>query len=157
MAAGDRIGDVYLRGDKSRCNAYWRAADGTPEVFLCSIGRSVYNRHPHLRELFTELATEVAINHKRAAGSGVMMRAREPMPKSLCYPFGLVMSASLKDLPCAHCTRPQADDVHHLFGQGALDDQAANWTPGGLPIACCRVRVIGVGLAGAATTTSSTR
>jgi hypothetical protein len=87
MSAGDKIGDVYLRSDKSRCHAYWRPADGAPEVFLCSISLPVYNRHPHLRELFIELATDVAINHKRAAGSGVMMRAREPMPKSICYPL----------------------------------------------------------------------
>jgi hypothetical protein len=78
----DKIGDVFLRADKSRCHAYWRPIDGA-DVFLCAIDLSAYNNHPHLRELFTELATEVAIN--RACGSGVMLRVREPLPATVRY------------------------------------------------------------------------
>jgi len=85
MGIGDKIGDLYLRGKKSRCHAYYRTTDGAPEVFLCSIARSAYNDHPHLRDLFIELATEVMINHKRAAGSGLCIRTREPMLASFRY------------------------------------------------------------------------
>jgi hypothetical protein len=52
MALGAKIGDVYLRKDKSRCCAYWRPADGTAEVFLCAISLKVFSNHPHLRESF---------------------------------------------------------------------------------------------------------
>jgi hypothetical protein len=75
MAAGDKIGDVYLRKDKSRCCAYWRSVDGTPDVFLCAISLKVVSSHLHIRELFIELAGEVALNLKREAGSGVTLRA----------------------------------------------------------------------------------
>jgi len=77
----------YLRADKSRCHAFWRPTDGTPEVFLCSINRAAYETHSHLRELLVELANEVQINHKRAAGNSLCLRAREPMPKTFRYPL----------------------------------------------------------------------
>jgi len=67
MALGDKIGDIFLRANNMRVDAYWYPADGTPEVFLCSIAQSAYNDHPHLRELFIELATEVNINRGRRA------------------------------------------------------------------------------------------
>jgi hypothetical protein len=51
------------------------------------------------------------------------------------------MAASLK-LPCLSCASPQADDVKHALGQGALEE-ACNKTPGGLPIMCCRIRLAG--------------
>jgi len=84
MGIKDKIGDLCLRSDKSRCHVYWQPTDG-PEVFLCSINRSVYNDHPHLRDLFIELATEAMINHKRVAGNGLCIRPREPLPASFRY------------------------------------------------------------------------
>jgi hypothetical protein len=53
---------------------------------------------------------------------------------------------SLK-LPCLSCTSPQAADVRHLLGSGALDE-ASNRTPNGLPLVCCRVTFAGVAPAG---------
>jgi hypothetical protein len=61
MATGDKIGDIYLRGDKSRCHAYWRPTDGTPDVCLCSIDLAAYTQHPQLRDRFVALAAEVAL------------------------------------------------------------------------------------------------
>jgi hypothetical protein len=52
------------------------------------------------------------------------------------------MAASLR-LPCLTCTSPQADDVKHALGTGALEEMC-NQTPGGLPIMCCKVRFAGV-------------
>jgi hypothetical protein len=76
MALGAKIGDVYLRKDKSRCCAYWRPADGTAEVFLCAISLKVFSNHPHLRESFIKLATEAALNRERAMGSSVTLGSR---------------------------------------------------------------------------------
>jgi hypothetical protein len=75
MTGESKLGDVYLRRNKSRCCAYWRAVDGTSDVFLCSIDLIAYRRHPHLRDLLVELASEVALNLKREAGSSVTLRA----------------------------------------------------------------------------------
>ena len=49
-------------------------------------------------------------------------------------------------LPClTTCTHPQADEVRWAIGVGALlDDDDNNRTPSGLPIMCCRVRVLGM-------------
>jgi hypothetical protein len=52
------------------------------------------------------------------------------------------MAASLR-LPCLSCERPEADDVKHALGNGALEEMC-NQTPGGLPIMCCKVRFAGV-------------
>jgi hypothetical protein len=65
MAAGDKLGDVYLRGDKSRIHAYWRPADGAPATFLCSMSRSAYKQHSHLRNLFVGMATKIMMNRDR--------------------------------------------------------------------------------------------
>jgi len=42
---------------------------------------NVYGAHPHVRDLFVELATEAAL-HGREAGLGVTLREREPLSKS---------------------------------------------------------------------------
>lgn len=47
-----------------------------------------------------------------------------------------------EDLPCMNCERPETSDVRHWIGSGALDG-ADNRTPSGLPLMCCRVRVVG--------------
>jgi hypothetical protein len=77
MAVGDKIGDVVLRGAKSRLHAYWRPTDGTPAVWLCAISRAAYERHPHVRKLFVELASEIQINRDRPPESPVTLLARE--------------------------------------------------------------------------------
>jgi hypothetical protein len=52
------------------------------------------------------------------------------------------MTATLR-LPCLSCSSPQADDVKHALGTGALDE-VCNRTPSGLPIMCCKVGFAGV-------------
>jgi len=51
-------------------------------LFLCAVDFKVYDDHPHLRDLFVELASEVALNRERKAGDSVCLRVREPLPKS---------------------------------------------------------------------------
>jgi hypothetical protein len=84
MIAGDKVGEVYLRGSRTRCDAYWHPTDGTP-VLLCSIDLKAYNSHPHIRNLFIELATEVAINRGRTLDSAVALRVREPLPREVRF------------------------------------------------------------------------
>jgi hypothetical protein len=86
-AAGDLIDQRALQaprcpaGDKRRCTAYFRPVDGTPEM-LCAIDLSAYTNHPHIRDLFIELATEVAINRDCEPGNSVTLRPRQPLPRT---------------------------------------------------------------------------
>jgi hypothetical protein len=74
-----KLGDIYVKGEKGRCVAYYRPADGSPHVFLCATELRSYNNHPHLRDLFVELAHEVHMNRPRAKGDSVCLRVREPL------------------------------------------------------------------------------
>jgi hypothetical protein len=47
----------------------------------------------------------------------------------------------VEDLPCLQCLHPCGDDVRFALAQDQLDLQQR--TPSGLPMLCCRVRVIG--------------
>jgi hypothetical protein len=49
----------------------------------------------------------------------------------------------LEELPCLECVKPQALDVRHMICTGAIWE-ACNQSPGGLPLACCRIRIAGV-------------
>jgi hypothetical protein len=59
------------------------------------------------------------------------------------------MAASLRIDECLVCTKPEADDVRHALGQGALDGMQ-NMSPSGRPIMCCRVKVAGTAPAASA-------
>jgi hypothetical protein len=85
MAAGDKLGELSLRRVGSRIHAYYTLTDGKPQ-YLCSVAQSTYQRHAHVRALFIELATELMLNLERAAGHGVCVRVREPMPAPFRYP-----------------------------------------------------------------------
>jgi hypothetical protein len=53
------------------------------------------------------------------------------------------MTASQDEqLPCLTCRHPKAIEVRHLWGLGALDGE--NRSPNGLPVNCCRVKIVGV-------------
>jgi hypothetical protein len=82
MAVGDKIGDVVLRGAKSRLHAYWRPTDGSRDVFLCAMDSSAYNDHPHLRKMLSDLALEIAVNRERKAGDSMTFRVSEPLVES---------------------------------------------------------------------------
>jgi hypothetical protein len=43
---------------------------------------------------------------------------------------------------CLNCASPQAADVKHALGQGALAEPG-NWSPGGRPLLCCHVKFAG--------------
>jgi hypothetical protein len=49
------------------------------------------------------------------------------------------------NLPCLTCQAPEAADVRHLLGAGAFseNDAARNTSPSGLPVICCKVKVLG--------------
>jgi len=81
----EKLGDIYVTSEKKRCVAYYRPVDGAPHVFLCAMESSTFNDHPHLRDLFVELAQEVHMNRTRAKGDSVCLRVREPLVKSYEY------------------------------------------------------------------------
>src|SRR5215470_3632965 len=47
-------------------------------------------------------------------------------------------------LPCWGCIQPQASDVRVWLANCSDDDRANQRSPSGLPLCCCRVRVVGV-------------
>jgi hypothetical protein len=72
----EKVGDIFLAKEGGRCVAYWHPANGSPDAFLCALDLDAYTKHPHLRDLFVELATETALNLQRAAGEGVTLATR---------------------------------------------------------------------------------
>ena len=75
----EKTGDINATSEKGRCVARWRSVDGSRDVFLCAIDMGVYNKHPHLRKMFVELATKVMLNCEREAGASLTFRVREPV------------------------------------------------------------------------------
>jgi hypothetical protein len=75
----EKTGDIFMRHEKGRCVAYFRPVDGSPDVFLCAIDLNACSSHPHLREMLTELASEVALNRGCKAGASMTFRVREPV------------------------------------------------------------------------------
>jgi len=65
----EKTGDIYVTTEEKRCVAYWRPVDGSPDVFLCTMDSRTYNKHPHLRKMFVELALEVMLNREQEAGA----------------------------------------------------------------------------------------
>ena len=109
--AGTKIGDVFFREERDRCCAYWRAVDGSSDLFLCAMDLSVCSSHPHLREMFVELATEVALNRDRAAGNSATFRVHEPVVESKARwaEFGALRDGDLRAAlrNCPRCGRAQ--------------------------------------------------
>ena len=75
----EKTGDIYVTNEKGRCVAYWRPVDGSRDVFLCAMDMGTYNKHPHLRKMFVELATEAMLNRECEAGASMTFRVREPV------------------------------------------------------------------------------
>jgi len=78
----EKTGDIYATSEKGRCVARWRSVDGSRDVFLCAIDMGVYNKHPHLRKMFVELATEVMVNREQEVGASLTFRVSEPVVKT---------------------------------------------------------------------------
>jgi hypothetical protein len=74
-----KTGEIFLIGEKGRLVAYLRPPDGASDIFLCAADAKVCDRHPHLRELLSELGTEVALNRSREADDSVTLPVREPL------------------------------------------------------------------------------
>jgi len=49
-------------------------------------------------------------------------------------------------LPCWSCPKPQAGDVRIWLANCSDDDRANQQSPSGLPLSCCRVRIVGLSL-----------
>ena len=47
-------------------------------------------------------------------------------------------------LPCWECTKPQASDARVWLANCSDEDFENQRSPSGLPLCCCRVRVVGV-------------
>jgi len=73
----------------------------------------------------------VEVNDQLAYGCAVFTERSMPTPQ-------------FEDLPCSRCSSPKAWDVRHAFGSGAFVDGGGQWSPGGLPLMCCRIKTAGV-------------
>jgi len=49
-----------------------------------------------------------------------------------------------KDLPCWTCTHPQAVEARAWLGAASDADVENQSSPSGVPLVCCRVRIVGV-------------
>ena len=47
-------------------------------------------------------------------------------------------------LPCWHCDKPQAADARAWLGAASDDDVEKQVSPSGIPLVCCRVRIVAV-------------
>jgi hypothetical protein len=122
------LGTVEFVDDAAagRCTAYWHAAGGGEAAFLCSVALGAH-RDPEVSTKFRELAAAVAgyFVHGSPAVSAVKP---EPWYASL---------------PCASCAAPQATEVMGRARQ-CSEAGAMQATASGVPLGCCRLRVVGV-------------
>jgi hypothetical protein len=82
-------------------------------VLLCAMHLGSYETHTAIREAFANLAGTIAAKLDRRQ-------------------FG-----------CWTCTQPQAADARHCLSGFSDEDLMARLSPGGLPMFCCRVGVVG--------------
>jgi hypothetical protein len=132
MPAENKVGDIFLNHDEFVCRAFWRPLDGSPEVLLCSMHVGTYERHPAIRELFANLAADIAINLDRPAGSGITVQhvpVKQPTDSKI----------DRSRFACWTCTHVQAVEACHHLSAFADADLAAHLTPAGNPMFCCRV------------------
>ncbi|HVI63027.1 MAG TPA: hypothetical protein VM910_10650 [Bradyrhizobium sp.] len=78
-----------------------------------------------MRDRFAELVNAVTAHYRRRLTAEVADPA-----------------ARLAGFPCETCEAPQAADVRHLAAQVADVSELA-LSPGGLPLACCKVKLVG--------------
>jgi hypothetical protein len=55
-----KLGDIYLLSGET-CAAYLRPADGSPDIFLCSLSSDACRKRPHLQAMLIDLAAECAL------------------------------------------------------------------------------------------------
>jgi hypothetical protein len=120
-----RLGDISFVTTADRHGAFWRGVADTEATLLCSIKASAIG-DPEVRDKFHALAAAVAGHHMH--GSAVVAAA----PSARWYDA----------LPCMACEHPQAADVRHLCGQ-VTELAELQLSPGGLPMQCCKVHVVG--------------
>jgi hypothetical protein len=133
--AESKLGDIYLEKDESTCRAFWCPPDGTP-VLLCAMHLGCYETHTSIREAFANLASEIGVNLDRPSGSAVTVQR---MPTARPAETKL----DRKQFGCWTCTQPQAADARHCLSAFSDEDLMARLSPGGLPMFCCRVGVVG--------------
>jgi hypothetical protein len=116
---------VYFVQEAGRGCAYWRADNDTTDVFLCAVALDVYDSESEVRDRFAALVEAVAACYRRSLVAGTDTPA-----------------SRLAGFPCETCKTPEADDIRHHVAQVA-DVSELELSPGGLPINCCKVRVVG--------------
>jgi|RhiMetdeSRZDD1v2_1073273.scaffolds.fasta_scaffold1588387_1 hypothetical protein len=136
MPAENKVGDIYLEKDASTCRAFWRPADGTIDVLLCSMNLGVYEGRLAVRALFNNLAANIAINLNQPAGSEITVQyvpATKPADTKI----------DRSQFACWTCTHPQAADARYVLSSYSEDDLMARLSPLGTPMFCCRVAAVG--------------
>jgi hypothetical protein len=136
MSPANKIGDIYLTDDGTQRSAFLRSNDGTSDIFLCAINLGVYERHASIREHFANFVAEVAVNLSRAAGAGLKLQMMPVVQAS----DGKIDRTRFD---CWRCTHPQGVEARHCLNSFSDDDLAAQLTPRGNLLACCRVAATG--------------
>jgi len=119
------LGTIDFVNTAESHGAFWRGLADVEATLLCSVRASAVV-DPEVRDKFHALAAAVAGHLVR--GSTAVTAA----PAGRWY----------DSLPCTTCSHPQAADVRHLCAQ-VTELAELQLTPSGLPIGCCRVRVVG--------------
>jgi hypothetical protein len=132
------LGNISLDKDESVCRALWHPLDGAPDVLLCTINLSVYEKHTSIREAFANLASAIAVNLDRPAGSAVTVQR---MPTTRPAETKL----DRQQFGCWTCTQePQASNARYCLNAFSDEDILAKLSPAGLPMFCCKVATAGM-------------
>jgi hypothetical protein len=133
--AENKLGDIHFEKDESVCRAFWCPPDGAP-VLLCAMHLGSYETHASIRELFAALASEIAVNLERPAGSAVsVLRTPTMRPAEI--------KLDRQQFGCWTCTHPQAVDARHCLSGFSDEDLLAKLSPSGSLMFCCKVATAG--------------
>jgi hypothetical protein len=134
--AENKLGDICLDKDETVCRAVWHPPDGEP-VLLCTVHLRSYETHAAIREAFANLASAIAANLDRPAGSAIAVQ-RPPATR----PTEVKLDRS--QFPCWTCTRPQASDARYCLNGFSDEELRTKLSPAGALLFCCQVATVGV-------------
>jgi hypothetical protein len=131
-----KLGVLSFEKDESACRAFWYPPDGEP-VLLCAMHLGAYETHASLREAFANLASEIAANLDRPAGSAVTVQRLPPVRPA-------ETKLDRRQFGCWTCTQPQAVNARYCLSAFSDEDVLAKLSPHGQPMFCCKVATAGM-------------
>jgi hypothetical protein len=131
----NKIGDIFVdRGETVR--TFWRPLGGSSDdLLLCSMHRYAYESHPVVREQFENLAASIATNLSRAPGETIAVQNVPPARST-------EVRIDRNQFSCWQCTSPQAADARAYLRGFSDGDLAAQLSPRGVPMFCCKVAAV---------------